>query len=242
MGALRVMIDGRRGVIMKDCNKMIFQNRLIILVCFVFVFLLSCTKSQIYKDQNNNIISKTYVYECNGEFNFTARVEDERVWLFLPGQTIKLPQTSSGSGAKYSVGETLFWSKGDEALLEIADEKYQGCINNRAKAIWEDAKLNGWDYRAVGNEPGWHILISKRKGIVFVSDYGRKTNKFTASEPLINQIKRTTKYYVQENGHVLELIIKGTKCLDTMSGESFETTVTVTLDGKEFKGCGRALH
>jgi membrane-bound inhibitor of C-type lysozyme/uncharacterized membrane protein len=219
-----------------------FKNRLIILVCLILVFLQSCAESKIHKDPSNNLISKTYVYGCNGSYNFTARVENDNVWLFLPDQTIKLPHISSGSGAKYSDGNKLFWSKGDEALLEIADKKYQGCINNRAKAIWEDAKLNGWDYRAVGNEPGWYLLISKGKGIVFVSDYGRTTNKFTTPEPLTDQTKRTTEYYAQKKGHVLELIIEGTKCLDTMSDESFETTISVTLDGKVFNGCGRALH
>jgi len=27
-----------------------------------------------------------------------------------------------------------------------------------------------------------------------------------------------------------------------MSGEAFETTVTVILDGKKYQGCGKALH
>ncbi|MCK5190228.1 MAG: MliC family protein [Methylococcales bacterium] len=219
-----------------------FQKLSKITVCFVFIFMLSCTYSKANSEQDNKHILQTYVYECQGGYNFTARVENKGIWLFLPGQTIKLPQVQSGSGAKYSEGNKLFWSKGDEALLEIDSEKYKGCINNQAKAIWEDAKLNGWDFRAVGNEPGWHVLISKDKGITLVSNYGRTIHKFTTPEPLTNQINRTTKYHARENGHILELILKGSRCLDTMSDEPFETTVTVILDGKKFNGCGRALH
>lgn len=221
-----------------------FQNDSLIIVFFTFIFLLSCSNSKIIKEQEqgNKLILQTYVYKCSDGYNFTARVENENVWLFLANQTIKLPHVISGSGEKYSEGDKLFWSKGEEALLELASEKHQGCINNRAKAIWEHAKLNGWDFRAVGNEPGWHLLISKGNGIILVSDYGTKTNRFKTAESIINQTSRTTTYYAQENGHILELILKGEKCLDTMSDESYETTVTVILDGKTFNGCGRALH
>ncbi len=205
----------------------------------LIVFLNSCVLNSI---PNNNGMGQAYVYECEGGYEFVASIEDGGVWLFLPDQAIKLPHVSSGSGTKYREGDKLFWSKGDEAFLEIAGGKYQGCINNRAKAIWEQAKLNGWDYRAGGNEPDWHILISKEKGIVFVSDYGQTVNKFAVPEPLIDKINATAKYHVQENGHNLDITIKGTKCLDTMSDELFETSVTVTLDNERFNGCGKALH
>jgi uncharacterized membrane protein len=37
------------------------------------------------------------------------------------------------------------------------------------------------------------------------------------------------------------VLIEGKPCSDTMSGEKFETTVTVTTGEKTLKGCGRAL-
>ena len=37
------------------------------------------------------------------------------------------------------------------------------------------------------------------------------------------------------------VLIEGKPCVDSMSGESFQTTVTVTFDGKIYAGCGRAL-
>lgn len=219
-----------------------FQRKITTTVCLTLIFLLSCTTTKSGHEQNKQIKTQTYVFECQGDYSFVAEVNNEHVWLFLPQTTIKLPHVSSGSGAKYSDGNVLFWNKGEQALLELSNEKYHGCINNRAKAIWEGAKLNGWDFRAVGNEPGWHLLISKDNKIIFVSGYGRERYEFSTPEPLSNQMTRTTKYHVQENGQVLELILNGTKCSDTMSGESFETKVTVILDGKKFNGCGRALH
>ena len=38
------------------------------------------------------------------------------------------------------------------------------------------------------------------------------------------------------------VLLQALPCFDTMSGDGFETTVTVKLDGREFHGCGRALH
>ena len=43
----------------------------------------------------------------------------KKAWLFLPNQNLSLPLVPSGSGAKYSEGIIVFWSKRDESLLEI---------------------------------------------------------------------------------------------------------------------------
>ncbi|MCK4988205.1 MAG: MliC family protein [Desulfobacterales bacterium] len=186
--------------------------------------------------------AKTYVYECRDGYGFVARVQREKIWLFLPEKTISLTHVQSGSGAKYSEDQITYWSKGDEALLQIGDEKHTNCKNNRAIAIWEDAKLRGVDFRAIGNEPGWNLEIIKSEKIVFVGNYGQSRYEFITTEPSIDQQARTTVYKFQNDKHVMSVIIVGRHCRDTMSGEAFETTVTVILDGKQYRGCGKTLH
>jgi membrane-bound inhibitor of C-type lysozyme len=45
------------------------------------------------------------------------------VTVTLPDQeAMVLPQVEAASGAKYSDGTTTFWSKGDEALVEVNGE------------------------------------------------------------------------------------------------------------------------
>jgi len=211
--------------------------------------LLACANSATHNDitvesrkQQDQSTAKTYVYECSDGYGFVARVQGEKVWLFLPGKTISLPHVPSGSGAKYSEDQITYWSKGDEALLEIGRDKHTKCMNNRAKAIWEDAKLSGVDFRAIGNEPGWNLEIIMRDRIVFVGNYGQNRYKFITTGPSIDQQARTTVYEVQNDTHEMSVIIVGRRCRDTMSGEAFETTVTVILDGKKYQGCGKALH
>jgi membrane-bound inhibitor of C-type lysozyme len=211
--------------------------------------LLACVNPASHKDvtveplqQRDQSAAKTYVYECSDGYGFVARVEGEKAWLFLPRKTISLPHVPSGSGAKYSEDQITYWSKGDEALLEIGSEKHTKCKNNRAKAIWEDAKLSGVDFRAIGNEPGWNLEIIMRDRIVFVGNYGQNRYEFITTGPSVDQQARTTVYEVQNDKHEMSVIIAGRRCRDTMSGEAFEATVTVILDGKKFQGCGKALH
>jgi membrane-bound inhibitor of C-type lysozyme/uncharacterized membrane protein len=185
---------------------------------------------------------RTFVYECGDSYRFTARIEGEKIWLFLPEQTVGLPLVPSASGAKYSDGLLTFWSKGEEALLEAGQVLRRDCMNNPRLAIWEDAKFRGADFRAIGNEPGWHLEIKAGGKMVFVGDYGQSRYEFPTPEPLNNQQARKTTYEVRTLEHELTVTLEALSCRDSMSGESFETTVTVILDGQIYRGCGRPLH
>jgi len=187
-------------------------------------------------------VPRTYVYECSDGYTFPARIEGRDAWLFLPEQTVKLPGVPTASGAKYSDGSTLFWAKGEEAFLETGGKRHSACRNNQAKAIWEDAKLRGVGFRAVGNEPGWHLEITPSEKTVFVTDYGEFQHSVNTPQPVTDQNTRKTTYNVENAEHDLTVEILGQSCEDTMSGEIFEATVTVKLDGKTYKGCGKAPH
>lgn len=186
--------------------------------------------------------ARTYYYQCPGDYSFVARLEGERIWLFLPGQSVQLPHIRSGSGARYGDGTTLFWNKGEEALLDIGAKQYHGCRNNRAQAIWEHAKLNGVDFRGVGNEPGWHLEIRDGRSLLFVSDHGKHRYLFLNPERESNPETRETQYTAFTDSHGLRVNLKGEACQDSMADEVYETRVRVELDGKVFHGCGRALH
>ena len=184
----------------------------------------------------------TFVYECQSGNSFTVNIEGRMAWVFLPEQTVSLPKISSASGVKYSDGQSTFWSKGNKAMFERGSTVYKDCVNNPGKAIWEHAKLNGADFRAVGNEPGWHLEIMHDKELIFTSQYGKITHSFSSSQQKIDPAARKTEYIAHAKEHSLSVTILGVVCQDTMSDDSFESTVTVVLDGKTFNGCGKALH
>lgn len=184
----------------------------------------------------------TFVYECPDDFSFVARIETGKAWLFLPGNTIDLPQVPSASGTRYSNGSDTFWSKGDEALIETSDNKHTSCRNNRARAIWEHAKLNGVDFRALGNEPGWYMEISNKHDILLVTDYGQHTFRFTSAVIKTEPLNRTSIYNASNDDSMIEAVIKGDPCRDSMSGEAFSATVSIVINDKHYSGCGKALY
>jgi uncharacterized membrane protein len=181
----------------------------------------------------------TFVFTCSDTLEFVARTDNKEAWLFLPSGTIQLPHTSAGS---YRDDQTHLQINGQEASLEAAGVKHLLCKNDRRQAIWEHAKLNGSDYRAIGNEPGWTLEIRNKGSIILITDYGSTRHEFTLPKPEIDETNRITSYQSKDSDHELILIISGEACLDTMSGEEFSSKATVTLDGKILQGCGRALH
>ncbi len=104
--------------------------------------------------------------------------------------------------------------------------------------VWHAAKLRGVAFRAIGQEPGWLLEITNGKEILIVTDYGQNRVAYPYVEPQVDQAAARTVYQVDTGVSVL---IEGIACNDSMSDESFEVTVTLTIDADAFKGCGRAL-
>lgn len=184
----------------------------------------------------------TAVYLCDGGYRFIARYAAQHAWLFLPSETIRLRRVAAASGTRYSDGEITLWSRGDETMLDVGSEAYRGCRNDHRAAIWEHAKLNGVDFRAVGNEPGWSLEISNDTDILFVTDYGANEYRFEDASVTSDPAMRETRFRAS-NGHAeVEVLLIGTPCSDSMSDEVFETTVAISFGGEGYRGCGRALH
>ena len=65
-------------------------------------------------------------YKCD-DTEFIAKFGADKVQILLAGRTLTLPHVVSGSGARYSDGNNTFWSKGNEAQLELNGVSYKGC-------------------------------------------------------------------------------------------------------------------
>jgi uncharacterized membrane protein len=84
--------------------------------------------------------------------------------------------------------------------------------------------------------------VTAREKVVYVGDYGNTRYAFDAPESMVDQDSRKTTYMAKDAKHELAIMIEGRPCQDTMSGDLFDTTGTVILDGKTYRGCGKALH
>lgn len=106
--------------------------------------------------------------------------------------------------------------------------------------VWHAAKLRGVSFRAIGQEPPWLLEITDGEKILLATGYEQKSTTYPYVAPIVNQEQRRTIFSVQ--GQNLEVVIEGKDCSDIMSGEKFDVSVFITLHGKQFRGCGRALH
>jgi heat shock protein HslJ len=89
--------------------------------------------------------------------------------------------------------------------------------------------------RARGNEPGWSLEIGARE-ITVVADYGER--RVVVPTPAPVREGDTTRYASRARGHDVAVAIVDALCHDGMSGIAYPRTVTVTLDGRELRGCG----
>jgi len=160
-------------------------------------------------------------------------------WVFLPGRTVHVDRMRSASGAKYEGEGVVWWIKGREAMLETAGITAT-CTQNDSATPWVDAKLRGADFRAVGNEPGWHLEIHGDAGITLVTGYGTRTVRVPPVAP--REEAARTVYHAETEAHDLTVELRPGPCFDDMSGARYATKVTVTVDGQTLRGCGRALH
>ena len=183
----------------------------------------------------------TIAYDCEN-LQFTARLAGSHANLWLPGRALSLDRVPSASGAKYAADNAVFWSKGDQALLKVDGRSYRDCARSAARTPWEDARLRGVSFRAVGNEPGWSLELLPHEQIAFSTDYGQTRVATPVPEPQIESQPARATYLTHSEAHELRLVIEPGPCRDSMSGESFEMQATVVLDGRVHRGCGRPLE
>lgn len=180
---------------------------------------------------------QTYVLACSNQSRYVVRAGSNEAWVFRPEGTLRLPSVDSLAGV-YSDGQFELRILGEQAEWLAPASTPLVCVNDRRQAVWEAAKLDGVDFRAVGNEPPWVLEIRMQSRIVLITEYGGRRDEFVL--PLVQEDKptRTSRW----DAGPLQVIITAHPCHDSMSGEPFESQVKLIWAGKTLDGCGRSLH
>jgi uncharacterized membrane protein len=209
---------------------------------------IGCANAQRVSD-----ISSTYSYRCEdndqvGEDQvIVVTVTGERGHLFSR-QASQAIQRQPGTAA--FTGDDVFYlpaqpadlAPGQTAEITIKGEKLANCRNNPRIAIWEDAKLRGVSYRALGQEPPWVLEVDSGNGFLLMTGYGEEKQQFPYVEPVTDSAQRTSSYTSEANGEGITITIQGRDCRDSMSGEAFSSQVTISWREQSLRGCGRPLH
>lgn len=91
-------------------------------------------------------------------------------------------------------------------------------------------------FRAVGQEPGWILYILPDHGLDFRYDYGEARARTPLPSP--SESGDVTTWHAVTEASDLRVEIKDAACNDVMSGAPYPATVSVTLNGRDFSGCG----
>lgn len=185
---------------------------------------------------------RTFYFVCERGYGFAVRFSDESAQVYRPEGEVELPQERAASGVRYSDGVTTLWTKGDEALLETVGALYRNCRNDPARAVWEHARLNGVEFRAIGNEPGWVMQFFAGTHIVLDLDYGTSRHVFDLPEPEVFAGGDGTRYRTERDGIVLDVVVRKIACSDTMSDAAYDYEVLMSMAGRTLRGCGRRLR
>lgn len=94
-------------------------------------------------------------------------------------------------------------------------------------------------FHAVGQEPGWTMDIATGRDVEVIADYGSKTATFKAPARLA--LEGASSFSAAQGKSSLAVSIVKKRCEDTMSGKPYAYTVSMTLDGKRYDGCGEVL-
>jgi uncharacterized membrane protein len=210
--------------------------------------------------------SRVLALECGGR-RVVLEASPDKAWLFLPYQTLQLHRVYS-EPLHYGHGDWLPMNPSDsqvsgepgrfvydtqvfvqydransrESVVLQEGEARMECVVDRRETPFEAAKLGGAEFRGLGNEPGWELVIWQDR-MRLVHDYGTSELEVPlAGEPEVLVDGTGSRFRGELNGRVLEAMLRLGPCQDSMSGWEYETRVTVSFDGRTLEGCGKALH
>ena len=185
-----------------------------------------------------------------------ARAMTARAHCDAPGYAPHLVRRDSFLAAEYKLPDDALRRAGLPDRVTVLEVSCGGIpwatMGGRLIGIEADRALAPWngiffevaresDFRAVGQEPGWLLEIRHARELRLITDYGADT--VVAPVPPIETDPATGSrtYHAVTAARDLRVLIQPTACTDAMSGEPYETTVTVTLDGRAYHGCGGPL-
>ena len=183
----------------------------------------------------------TLVYACSDGYRFSVRVRGDSAALTLPGRDVLLPQVVTASGAKYQATDVVFWSRGAVADLADGVSTHRDCRASAASDPWDEARLRGIEFRAIGQEPGWVLELDAGHALRFAGDYGASRLFAPLPEAVFDE-PGVARYVVADGDSMFVVTVRPAGCQDVMSGEAFTHQASVRTRTGELRGCGRLLE
>ncbi|GAB2522053.1 YbaY family lipoprotein [Lysobacter humi (ex Lee et al. 2017)] len=174
-------------------------------------------------------------WEC-GDLGVMARRTGDAMELAANGARWRMQRGADGGFT--DAGGSAFRTSGDTAQLSLRGEPARDCVPARQPSPWNAALASGIDFRAVGNEPGWFVEVDRDAAPAL-----RATLDYGELQLLATRVESNASGFtaVDASGTAIELAVQRRPCTDGMSGQRFETTVSLQAGGRRYEGCGAYL-
>jgi len=199
------------------------------LVCSVLV---ACASGCVgVATQDKSIAS---LYNCGGIPLSAEQTDSGKLSLNIEGNLIDVTLSSATSGMTYQnmapPPKATFWSKGDEAKLEMDGKTYPKC-----QRVKNSLYIDTSNYRAIGNNPSWFATISDDE---LQLTTGKAEKTLVSRMPAPQMTLHGQFYSIKADNHVMAMTIKNKTCSDPVSNKYYPNEVSIIFDGEVYKGCG----
>ncbi|MHB1265737.1 MAG: hypothetical protein ACYC1S_15150 [Gemmatimonadaceae bacterium] len=183
------------------------------------------------------------VYRCPAaeDFRFSARPRlggDSLALFWLENEAVV---GRAGTGDRFAGAGTSVRIRGDTASFRRGAASYEGCVGTPVGSVWAEAAALGASFRAVGQEPGWMLLVHPTRGIRYIGQHGEQRALAAPTAPVTDAAGTTTWLATTASG-TIGITAEARPCADGMSGEQMTHTVAVSFGGRAVHGCGRMLR
>ncbi|OOV86820.1 hypothetical protein BTA35_0211005 [Oceanospirillum linum] len=179
------------------------------------------------------------VFQC-GDFAFGTRTGIGEIALYLPDGVLVLSQVRSASGARYEEGDTLFWMKGDRAMLSYKGTLHSQCVHNADRDARDPHERRPVDFRAVGQEPPWLLEVVSQHNLNLITEYGQK--RVQLPEPKVIYRPDSVTYRAMNGADRVSATVRSGACQDSMADKIWPQRVSVWWNGRHYQGCGEFLQ
>ena len=177
------------------------------------------------------------VYYCHNLSMLTVRVRPKGVEVTTADRTVELAENSPPSPVRFSAGGVMLSGLGE--LIRFEDPgAVLWCRIEPVEVPWQEAKLRGVDFRAAGDPP-WTLEIKNGRAAEFTSGQGSARIVIAFPAASLAAKGETMTMSTASGSHSLSLLAERRLC--HYAGSTMTLSVTVTLDGRAYKGCGRVL-
>jgi uncharacterized membrane protein len=178
-------------------------------------------------------------FRCGDAMAFSVRFGEGVARIKLPETELELPQVEAPSGARFAADGYELHTQNADATFTTPEATHRDCAVQDEASVWAQARNRGVVFRAIGQEPGWVAEMNEHDVMTLSLNYGE-------TELELRDVTRGE----EEDGFVLSghsggrnvlLHVRNERCEDVMSGERFNMSVVLTVNGDEYQGCGRKL-